>query len=77
MNEKEFAIWKRNCDIEIAMQLLLNKLKRKKLVTKSQIRKIQDVINIIGKYNLANAPHNKGKKVLVILKEKQKEAHEK
>ena len=44
--------WETNCDKEVSAQILLNYIKKKKLLNKYKIREIQKAINILGKDNL-------------------------
>jgi hypothetical protein len=56
--------WNRNCEKEIATQIMLNRLKKEGKVKKNEAKKIQEKINKIGYSNFLNSPHFFGKEEL-------------
>ena len=52
IERKKEEEWKKNCKKEVISQLILNKLKKKKIINKNQSNVIQGKINELGKDNL-------------------------
>jgi len=64
MREKEFQEWGDNCKKEVATQIILNRLYKKKKVTLKQKKEIQKKIDTIGYKNFLDSPHLEGKEEL-------------
>jgi len=64
MNEEEFITWTENCQKEVSAQILLNHLKRKKMIAQKKEKEIQKKIDLLGYKNFLRSPHLEGKENL-------------
>ena len=64
MKEQELCEWKISCKKEISAQIILNQLKKKKMLKRKKIKEIQKKINLISYKNFLSSPHLEGKEEL-------------
>lgn len=64
MNEQEFQGWQITCKKEIVAQIILNRIKKLKLIKREKEKKIQNKINLLGYSNFLKSPHLEGKEDL-------------
>jgi hypothetical protein len=64
MNEEELQRWRINCKKEVISQIILNKIKKRKLIKRKKEKEIQRKINLLGYKNLLSSPHLEGKEEL-------------
>lgn len=64
MNEQEFERWRQNCKKEVYAQIVLNRLKKNKIIKRKREKEIQKKINLLGYKNFLKSPHLEGKEDL-------------
>jgi len=52
IERREFERWRMSCKKEVASQIILDHLKKKKMVNRKQAKEIQERITKLGKKNL-------------------------
>jgi len=53
IENEEIELWRRSCKKEVFAQILLNQMKKRKLLNIKQVKLIQNNIDIIGEHNCA------------------------
>jgi len=64
MNEQEFEAWSSNVNKVFYSQIILDRLKKKKLINKKQEKEIKRKIKKLRYKNILNSPHLEGKENL-------------